>query len=128
MDVVLVQLKHGSDFISAIAALAVAGYGPITNMAYHESIKNIADYNPHKYDWMVKAGIIVAAPVAAHVIKKHSSRSNKKLGVAVAKTARAGAAAVYLASLDGPLPFADVLAATYFGVTAARSWHEYFID
>lgn len=106
-----------------LASLVIGGsFATNAMLAYHHTVEK---ENPAKYNWMIQAGLVVAAPVVGKAIKSVASEKDKQLATAIGKTARAGAAAIYIASLDGPLPFADVAAATYFGVSAAMSWHDY---
>jgi len=123
MDVVLVLLKHESDIMIIESAIVGATYGSMGAIPYYNSLKHS---NPAKYNWMVAAGLIVAAPVLTHVVKKNSSKKQTQLSLALGKTARAGATAFYISQLDGPLPIADVLALTYFTASAGLSWFEFF--
>lgn len=83
--------------------------------------------NQYKQAWMLNSGLI-------HDQSRPDVRDSTgntvpdsiKLGSAIGKTARAGAIAVALSQVDGPLPFADVVALSYFTVSAATTWYDYF--
>ena len=82
--------------------------------------------NPYKEAWMVHAGKIHPHRKQQPVVKNKQLPDNVKLASAVTKTARAAAIAFAISKVDGPLPFADVVALTYFSTSAAITWHDYF--
>ena len=84
--------------------------------------------NPYKQAWMIHAGMIYPKQRNHVRAKKQGLPSNVKLGSAIGKTARAGAIAIALSQIDGPLPVADVLALTYFTTSATLTWMDYFFS
>ena len=83
--------------------------------------------NHYKHSWMLNCGLIHNnSQPSVRDSTGNSVPDSIKLGSALGKTARAAAIAVTLSQVDGPLPFADVLALSYFTVSAAATWHDYF--
>ncbi len=85
--------------------------------------------NVHKTKWMAEANMI--RPNNSHLTVDRNPHSGGvpdavKLGSAIGKTVRAGAIAVALSQVDGPLPVMDVLAVTYFAASATLTWIDYF--
>jgi hypothetical protein len=83
--------------------------------------------NQYKAAWINHANMI--RPQNRMIVKSSPTKSvsdNVTLGRAIGKTARAAAIAVTLSQVDGPLPFADVVALSYFSVSAAATWYDYF--
>ena len=83
--------------------------------------------NHYKQTWMLNCGLIHdQSQPAVRDSTGNSIPDSIKLVSALGKTARAAAIAVTLSQVDGPLPFADVVALSYFSVSAAATWYDYF--
>jgi len=83
--------------------------------------------NQYKQAWMLNSGIIHDnSRPDVRDSTKNSIPDSVTLGSAIGKTARAAAVAVAISQVDGPLPFADVVALAYFSTSALSSWHDYF--
>lgn len=83
--------------------------------------------NEYKLAWMQHCNVLHDnSKPAVDDHTKNDIPDNVKLGMAISKTARAGAIAVALSQIDGPLPVADVLAFGYFSLSATATWIDYF--
>jgi len=91
--------------------------------------------NQYKLDWMEQARMLVPTTVKLNQNGTiQATWSNPfptpekagQFGIAVQKTAKAGAAGMAIAALDGPIPVLDIIG---LGVTTGMSliaWIEYF--
>jgi hypothetical protein len=91
--------------------------------------------NQHKMEWMEQAQMLVPTTIKLNQNGQiQATWSNPfptkekatQFGIAVQKTAKAGAAGMSIAAMDGPIPVLDIIG---LGVTTGMSliaWYEYY--